>query len=87
MAGYNGHRNWAHWNVWLWINNDEGLYRMAQDYIRRNKHYHSFSIGGYKPRDVAAQRMQEALEMEGITHTPDGAKYSVTAIRAAMVGM
>ena len=84
---YNGYRNWSQWNVSLWINNDEGLYRMALEYIKRHRHYHSFSANGYKPRDIAAQRMQEALEIDGITHTPDGAKYSVTAIRNAMVGM
>lgn len=25
MTRYNGHKNWNHWNVSLWINNDEGL--------------------------------------------------------------
>ena len=84
---YNGHKNWTQWNVSLWINNDEGLYRMAKDYIARTRYYVSFSTNGYKPRDIAAQRMLEALERDGITHTPDGAKYSVTAIRNAMRGM
>ena len=27
---YNGHKNWNHWNVSLWINNDEGLYNFAR---------------------------------------------------------
>jgi len=36
-TSYNGHKNWTHWNVSLWINNDEGLYRMALDYKRRFK--------------------------------------------------
>ena len=34
MAKFNGHKNWNHWNVSLWINNDEGLYRTAQQAIR-----------------------------------------------------
>jgi hypothetical protein len=31
--------------------------------------------------------MLDELNDQGITHTPDGAPYSKTAIRAAMVGM
>jgi hypothetical protein len=33
MAKYNGHKNWNHWNVSLWVNNDEGLYRMARENV------------------------------------------------------
>jgi chromosome condensin MukBEF complex kleisin-like MukF subunit len=35
--GYNGHRSWNAWNVALWIGNDEGIYRFAQDCIIRSK--------------------------------------------------
>lgn len=77
--GYNGHKSWAHWNVSLWINNDEGLYRMALNYVQ------------YKQRSYTRQQCAEAMLNElhdaGITHTPDGARYTVTTIRAAMVGM
>ena len=76
---YNGHKNYNHWNVSLWINNDEWLYRMARARILGCKHY-----GG---RSRAAQVMLEDLHGAGITHTPDGAPYSVSSIRAAMVGM
>ena len=75
MSKYNGHKNWNHWNVSLWINNDEGLYRMALDMCRRYK------------REEAGRRMLENLAGWNITHTPDGAPYSVSSIRAAMVGM
>ena len=34
---YNGHKNWTHWNVSLWINNDEGLYLHARELIRGDK--------------------------------------------------
>lgn len=69
---YNGHKNWNHWNVSLWINNDEGLYVLAKDCIRRTAN-----------RCAAAHLMLECLDQT----TPDGAPYSVSAIRAAMVGM
>ena len=35
----------------------------------------------------AASSMLDTLAQNGITHTPDGAPYSVSSIRAAMVGM
>jgi hypothetical protein len=49
MTTYNGHKNWNHWNVSLWINNDEGLYNMARQYARRYRN------AGGKP--YAAQAM------------------------------
>ena len=77
MAKCNGHKNWNHWNVSLWINNDEGLYNVARYFVR-----------SAATRDIAAKRMLEHLKTEaGTTHTPDGAPYSVSSIRAAMVGM
>lgn len=71
-AKYNGHKNWNHWNVSLWINNDEGLYRMAKQCIRR---------AGSKDR--GAKLFAELCPLR----TPDGAPYCVSSIRAAMVGM
>ena len=76
MTRYNGHKNWNHWNVSLWINNDEGLYRMAKDAIRRAAN-----------RDAAASQLHHELTLAGNGCTPDGARYTKTAIRAAMVGM
>lgn len=80
MATYNGHKNWNHWNVSLWINNDENLYRMARDFVRRSRRWEG-------NRDSAAESMRVLLSDLGQTHTPDGAPYSKSAIRAAMVGM
>ncbi|QMV32525.1 hypothetical protein KMB83_gp05 [Ralstonia phage Anchaing] len=77
MSKYNGHKNWNHWNVSLWINNDEGLYRMALDHVR--------NCSG--TREKAALNMLDELRESGITHTPDGAPYSVSSICAAMRGM
>jgi hypothetical protein len=79
MSTYNGHKNWNHWNVSLWINNDEGLYRMARQYARRYR-----NAGG---RSYAAQAMLNALTDSGVSKTPDGAPYSKSSIRSAMVGI
>lgn len=76
MTKFNGYKNWNHWNVSLWINNDEGLYRLAK-----------YAIKISVDRSRAANHMLWALGEEGITHTPDGAPYSKSAIRSAMVGM
>lgn len=73
---YNGHKNKTHWNVSLWINNDESLYRIAQRWIAQSS-----------TKDYAAECMYRELKANGTTTTPDGFKYSTTAIRAAMVGM
>lgn len=78
MTKFNGYKNWNHWNVSLWINNDEALYRMATFYVAHWK---------CRGKDYAAKWMMDRLKDEGITHTPDGAPYSKSAIRSAMVGM
>lgn len=70
---YNGHKNWNHWNVSLWINNDEGLYRTALSHV----------AAAYT-KDGAAHEMLAELRENGLTKTPDGAPYSFSAIRAAM---
>lgn len=74
---YNGHKNWNHWNVSLWINNDEGLYDLARKAVRWTG----------RNRESAAHHMLSWLHELGITKTPDGAPYSKTTILAAMRGM
>jgi hypothetical protein len=76
MATYNGHKNWNHWNVSLWINNDESLYYIANECIRRNK-----------TLDDAAAAMLSELSYGDVTATPDGAPYSFSSIRAALGGV
>lgn len=66
---HNGHKNWNHWNVSLWINNDESLYRMA-------RHFR----GEFTTAKYAARVMLRHLPEK----TPDGAPYSISAITAAM---
>ncbi len=79
MAKYNGHKNYNHWNVSLWINNDEMLYELAKHCIRYTR------VNKLGNRLTAARMMvAELKEGYGITHTPDGAPYSVTTVYAAI---
>lgn len=73
---YNGHRTRNCWNVNLWINNDEGLYRLACEAVRRHR---------TKPQ--AAQWVLDTLHDSGITETPDGVRYSRSAILFALRGI
>lgn len=72
MPAYQGHRSWNAWNVSLWLNNDESLYRWARDLAREH---------GIQR---AAARLAIALAGE---RTPDGARYNLTCIREAMRGI
>ena len=74
---YNGHKNWNHWNVSLWIGNDYGLYNLALDHIK----------GHVRNLDGAARAMLGDLESLDMPKTPDGAEYSFTTIRAALSGL
>ncbi len=73
---YNGHRNWNAWNVSLWINNQEELYRMARYWIAIARN-----------RREAAKLILEELHESNVTSTPDGAPYSKTTIELALRGM
>jgi len=75
MTKYNGHKNWNHWNVSLWINNDEMLYAIARYWTKR------------RTRPEATKMILYELQAIKLTHTPDGAPYSLSAIRSAIVGI
>jgi len=66
---YLGHKNWNHWNVSLWLYNDEGLYRSMLYAIR---YCHTL--------DEATEWLIGVLPDK----TPDGARYSRSAVRAAL---
>jgi hypothetical protein len=72
MSAYNGHRSWNAWNVSLWLNNDEGLYREARQLA--------------KLYGVKAGSARLAMRLAGAC-TPDGARYNLTCIREAMRGI
>jgi hypothetical protein len=71
MAKYNGHKNRNHWNVCLWINNDERLHKRAVHLVNTYL------------KDVAARKLLEELPAK----TPDGAPVTFSAVRAALRGM
>ena len=75
MKTYNGHKNYNYWNVALWIANDEGLYNLAREEIR---------VAGNK--DQAALSILQCLKDLDIEKTPDGAPYTLSSVRAAIVG-
>ena len=70
---YNGWPSWNAWNVSLWINNDEGLYNLALECVRRGR-----------GKESAARAFTRLC---GASKTPDGAKYSIRSIMGAMEGM
>jgi hypothetical protein len=76
MTKYNGFKNWNHWNVSLWIQNDYPLYNTAR--LIRRKH---------KNVKDAAQAMKDILDEMGLKKTPDGAPYSASSLRCAMLDL
>lgn len=76
MKSYNGHPSWTHWNVSLWVNNDEQMYKLATRCVRRCE--------GRGGKSKAAQLMLEELHALGAIETPDGARYSASNLRHAI---
>ena len=67
---YNGHPSYNHWNVSLWLFNDENLYSMVK---------HALRISATK--EEAAERLLGVLPKT----TPDGVPYTKTTVRYALI--
>ena len=74
---YNGHKSKGHWNVSLWIGNDEHLYRFAMECIKNAKR--DVNPGNSWLR-LAAARFCDYNP----GRTPDGFKYTRERVRAAL---
>lgn len=72
MPKYQGHKNWNHWNVSLWLHNDADLLSVMSQNVKK---YGS---------TLAAPLTLISLKNRGLTHTPDGAPYSISSIRGAI---
>jgi len=69
---YNGYKDWDHWNVSLWINNDETIYGAAYIMVA--------SMGAKKAAGVLSKTLSG-------TKTPDGAKYTYNNIYSTLLDM
>ena len=69
MAKYNGYTSWNAWNVSLWINNDEALYIIARETVKKY---------GYK------RGLRELVKHWEGNRTPDGARFNRTGIKQAI---
>ncbi len=74
---YNGHRSYNAWNVSLWIGNDEGLYRLALDCLKRTNR------NGRGNRQAAL----DFIAYVGTEKTPDGAPWGFQNVRSALLGL
>lgn len=69
MTTYQGFKNYNHWNVSLYLNNDYNLYKTALETIRRSA-----------TLDAAARELLNTLP----ERTPDGVRYTLSAVREAV---
>lgn len=71
---YNGWKNRQTWNVALWINNDESLYRAAVEYMKEHK-----TNKDGKLNKTPYTRFIKSIGM-GEDRTPDNIKYISTRL-------
>lgn len=73
---YQGHKNRNAWNVALYLANEEPLYRLCQDAMKRvlGRGHRSFTTD-----DAARYVLRQLPE-----RTPDGVPYTFTNVRLAL---
>ncbi len=77
---FNGHKNWNHWNVHLWLTGDEGLYGLVRWNVRYCRTLDEAATATYETLWGLAPKGEKP-------HTPDGAPYTFTSIRAAIANI
>ena len=70
---YNGHKSWNHWNVSLWLNNDQTLYNIIQNQAE---------LAAYL-KISHEQALAYALPALPDT-TPDGARITAETVRPVL---
>ena len=85
---YNGHKDWAHWNVSLWLYNDQDMYNLmvfeakkARSRVDAARHIMNAIIGGYRVPLKTGYRLEGDKAL-----TPDGAVYTAARIYEALEG-
>jgi hypothetical protein len=78
---YQGHRSWNAWNVSLWIDSDEPLYRWAMSCIERANRVHADKSASR--RLAMAMRLFRAVVGKK-ERTPDGAVYNDLCVKLAL---
>lgn len=75
MAEYQGHRSWNAWNVALYIDNEESIYRAAVEALQTTTNIR--------------QAVTKFCRITGLrdTRTPDGGVYNTRCIKEALEGL
>ena len=63
---FNGWTNWETWNASLWINNEEPMYRLAQEYVDQARRF---------GQRISYDALIPALEYRFGQMTPDGLRW------------
>ena len=63
---FQGYKNWATWNVSLWISNQEPMYRVALAYVEQARRF---------GQRISYDALIPALEYRFGQMTPDGARW------------